>query len=187
MTINKTDQIKALMAQRILVLDGAMGTMIQRHKLEEEDYRGERFADWESPLKGMNDLLVLSQPDLIAGIHEQYLEAGADIIETNNFNATASDLVRYNLQDYAYELNLEAAKLAKGSAEKYSTENKPRFVAGVLGPNQKTASVSVDVNDPGARAISFDELVEDYSLATRGLIEGGADIILIEPTNRAAP
>ncbi len=178
--MNKSDQIKELMAERILILDGAMGTMIQRHKLEEEDYRGERFADWESPLKGMNDLLVLTQPEIIANIHKQYLEAGADIIETNNFNATASDLVRYNLQDYAYELNLEAAKLARKAADEFSTADKPRFVAGVLGPNQKTASVSVDVNDPGARATSFDELVEDYSLATRGLIEGGADIILIE-------
>lgn len=177
---NRTEQLNALMAERILILDGAMGTMIQRHKLEEDDYRGERFADWESPLKGMNDLLVLTQPEIIAGIHREYLEAGADIIETNNFNATPSDLVRYNLQDYAYEINLEAAKLAKRCADQYSTDDKPRFVAGVLGPNQKTASVSVDVNDPGARAISFDELVEDYSLATRGLIEGGADIILIE-------
>ena len=177
---NRTEEIKALMAERILILDGAMGTMIQRHKLEEQDYRGERFADWESPLKGMNDLLVLTQPEIIAGIHKEYLEAGADIIETNNFNATTSDLVRYNLQDYAYELNVEAAKLAKKCAQSYSTEDKPRFVAGVLGPNQKTASVSVDVNDPGARTITFDELVEDYSLATRGLIEGGADIILIE-------
>jgi len=168
------------MADRILILDGAMGTMIQRHKLEEQDYRGERFADWASPLKGMNDLLVLTQPDIIAGIHKQYLEAGADIIETNNFNATASDLVRYGLQDYAYELNVAAAKLAKQCTEEFSTPERPRFVAGVLGPNQKTASVSVDVNDPGARAITFDELVEDYSLATRGLIEGGADIILIE-------
>lgn len=178
--MNKSDQLKSLMAERILILDGAMGTMIQRHKLEEDDYRGERFADWESPLKGMNDLLVLTQPDIIASIHNEYLDAGADIIETNNFNATASDLVRYNLQDYAYELNVEAAKLARRSADEFSTDDKPRFVAGVLGPNQKTASVSVDVNDPGARAISFDELVEDYSLATRGLIEGGADIILIE-------
>lgn len=178
--MNKSEQIKSLMAERILILDGAMGTMIQRHKLEEEHYRGDRFADWESPLKGMNDLLVLTQPEIIAGIHNQYLEAGADIIETNNFNATSSDLVRYNLQDYAYELNVEAAKLARRCAEQYSTPDKPRFVAGVLGPNQKTASVSVDVNDPGARAINFDELVEDYSLAARGLIEGGADIILIE-------
>ena len=177
---NRTEELKALLEKRILMIDGAMGTMIQRHKLEEEDYRGERFADWESPLKGMNDLLVLTQPELIAGIHNQYLESGADIIETNNFNATPSDLVRYNLQDYAFELNEQAAKLAKRCAENYSTEDKPRFVAGVLGPNQKTASVSVDVNDPGARAISFDELVEDYSLAARGLIAGGADIILIE-------
>jgi len=178
--INRTQQLEALMAERILILDGAMGTMIQRHKLEEEDYRGDRFTDWPSPLKGMNDLLVLTQGELIADIHREYLSAGADIIETNNFNATASDLVRYGLQDYAYEINLEAAKLAKQCAAEFSTDEKPRFVAGVLGPNQKTASVSVDVNDPGARAISFDELVEDYSLATRGLIEGGVDIILIE-------
>lgn len=178
--MNRTEQLQALMAERILILDGAMGTMVQRRKLEEEDYRGERFADWESPLKGMNDLLVLTQPQIIADIHSEYLDAGADIIETNNFNATPSDLIRYNLQDYAYEINLEAAKLAKSCAEKFSTDDKPRFVAGVLGPNQKTASVSVDVSDPGARAISFDELVEDYSVATRGLIEGGADIILIE-------
>ena len=177
---NRTEQLKQLMAERILILDGAMGTMIQRHQLEEEDYRGDRFSDWASPLKGMNDLLVLSQPKLIADIHREYLSAGADIIETNNFNATPSDLVRYELQDYAYEINLEAAKLAKQCASEFSTDDKPRFVAGVLGPNQKTASVSVDVNDPGARAISFDELVVDYSLATRGLIEGGADIILIE-------
>jgi len=172
--------IQSLLKERILFLDGAMGTMIQRHGLEEEDYRGERFADWESPLKGMNDLLVLTQPDIIQGIHESYLEAGADIIETNNFNATASDLMRYNLQDYAYELNKAAAEVAKESTEKYTSEDKPRFVAGVLGPNQKTASISVDVNNPGARAITFDELVEDYTLATKGLIDGGVDIILIE-------
>ena len=178
--MNKSEQLKELIAERILILDGAMGTMIQRRKLEEEDYRGERFADWESPLKGMNDLLVLTQPQIIAEIHKEYLEAGADIIETNNFNATTSDLERYNLQEYAYELNVEAAKLARQAADEFSTEGKPRFVAGVLGPNQKTTSVSVDVNDPGARAISFDELVDDYTLATRGLIEGGVDIILIE-------
>lgn len=178
--MSKSQILEGLMAERILILDGAMGTMIQRHKLEEDDYRGERFSDWESPLKGMNDLLVLTQPEVIASIHREYLDAGADIIETNNFNATTSDLVRYNLQDYAYEMNVEAAKLARQCADEFSTDDKPRFVAGVLGPNQKTASVSVDVNDPGARAISFDELVEDYSLATRGLIEGGVDIILIE-------
>ena len=178
--MNCTQQLKAIMAQRILVLDGAMGTMIQRHKLEEEDYRGERFKDWGSPLKGMNDLLVLTQPKIIADIHREYLEAGADILETNNFNATPSDLVRYGLQDYAHEINFVAAKLARACADEYSTDDKPRFVAGVLGPNQKTASVSVDVNDPGARKITFDELVEDYSLATRALIEGGVDIIMIE-------
>ena len=172
--------IQSLLKERILFLDGAMGTMIQRHNLEEEDYRGERFADWESPLKGMNDLLVLTQPKIIQGIHESYLEAGADIVETNNFNATASDLMRYNLQDYAYELNKVAAEVAKESAAKFNTEDKPRFVAGVLGPNQKTASISVDVNNPGARAITFDELVEDYTLAVKGLIDGGVDIILIE-------
>jgi 5-methyltetrahydrofolate--homocysteine methyltransferase len=178
--MNCTQQLKAIMAQRILVLDGAMGTMIQRRKLEEEDYRGERFKDWASPLKGMNDLLVLTQAKIIADIHREYLEAGADILETNNFNATPSDLVRYGLQDYAYEINCAAAKLARACADEYSTPDKPRFVAGVLGPNQKTASVSVDVNDPGARKITFDELVEDYSLATRALIEGGVDIIMIE-------
>ncbi|MFT7527692.1 MAG: 5-methyltetrahydrofolate--homocysteine methyltransferase [Arenicella sp.] len=178
--MNCTQQLKAIMAQRILVLDGAMGTMIQRRKLEEDDYRGERFKDWASPLKGMNDLLVLTQPKIIADIHREYLEAGADILETNNFNATPSDLVRYGLQDYAHEMNFAAAKLARACADEYSTDDKPRFVAGVLGPNQKTASVSVDVNDPGARKITFDELVDDYSLATRALIEGGVDIIMIE-------
>ncbi len=166
--------------QRILLLDGAMGTMIQRHKLEESDYRGEQFADWKINLKGMNDLLVLTKPDVILGIHEQYLQVGADIVETNSFNATPSDLARYGLSDYAHEINVAAARIARQAADKYSSADKPRFVAGVLGPNQKTSSVSVDVNDPGARAISFDELVDDYSVAARALIEGGVDIILIE-------
>ena len=166
--------------KRILFLDGAMGTMIQRHKLEEADYRGEQFADWDINLQGMNDLLVLTKPEIIQDIHEQYLEAGADILETNSFNATPSDLARYNLSEYAHEINLAAARVARQAADKYSTDDKPRFVAGVLGPNQKTSSVSVDVNDPGARAISFDELVEDYCVAARALIEGGVDIILIE-------
>ena len=166
--------------RRILFLDGAMGTMIQRHKLEEKDYRGEQFADWDINLQGMNDLLVLTKPEIIQGIHEQYMEAGADILETNSFNATPSDLARYNLSDYAHDINFAAARVARKAADKYSTVDKPRFVAGVLGPNQKTSSVSVDVNDPGARAISFDELVVDYCLAARALIEGGVDIILIE-------
>jgi 5-methyltetrahydrofolate--homocysteine methyltransferase len=177
---DKTDQLTQLLKQRILFLDGAMGTMIQRQKLQEEDYRGERFSDWDINLKGMNDLLVLSNPSVISGIHEAYLEVGADIIETNTFNATPSDLKRYGLSEYAHEINLEAAKLARKCADRFSTSDKPRFVAGVLGPNQKTASVSVDVNDPGARVITFGELVEDYSLAARSLIEGGVDIILIE-------
>ncbi|MET0046610.1 MAG: methionine synthase [Sedimenticola sp.] len=177
---DRTDEITALLEERILILDGAMGTMIQRHGLEEADYRGERFADWNSNLKGMNDLLVLTQPDIIRGIHEEYLEAGADIIETNSFGATAKDLERFGLQDYAHELNAASARLCREAADKYSTPEKPRLVAGVLGPTQKTASMSVDVNDPGARAITFDELVVDYSEAARGLIEGGADILLIE-------
>jgi len=180
MSQDRTAEIKALMAERILILDGAMGTMVQRHKLEEDDYRGSRFANHDTDLKGMNDLLVLTKPNIIGGIHDEYLAAGADIIETNSFNATASDLEKYHLSEYAFELNAEAAKLAKKSCDKFSTSDKPRFVAGVLGPNQKTASVSVDVNDPGARKITFNELVVDYLEATRGLIEGGSDIILIE-------
>ncbi len=177
---DKTQQLERLLNERILFLDGAMGTMIQRHKLEEVDYRGDQFADWAFHLKGMNDLLVLTQPDIISEIHRAYLEAGADIIETNNFNATPSDLTRYGLQDYAHELNMEAARLARACADDYSTRERPRFVAGVLGPNQKTASVSVDVNDPGARAITFNNLVKDYAIATHGLIQGNIDIILIE-------
>ncbi|MES9876959.1 MAG: methionine synthase [Candidatus Sedimenticola sp. PURPLELP] len=177
---DRTDELKVLLDERILILDGAMGTMIQRHNLEEADYRGERFADWPSNLKGMNDLLVLTQPDIIRGIHEEYLEAGADIIETNSFGATARDLERFGLQEHAYELNVAAARLCREAADKYSTPDKPRLVAGVLGPTQKTASMSVDVNDPGARAITFDELVDDYCQAARGLIEGGTDMLLIE-------
>ncbi len=178
-------QLESLLRERILIIDGAMGTMIQRHKLAEDDYRGvgtpeTRFVDWDIKLQGMNDLLVLTQPQVIAGIHRQYLAAGADIIETNSFNATASDLKRYGLQEFAHELNVAAARIARAACDEYSTPDQPRFVAGVLGPNQKTASMSVDVNQPAARAITFDELVEDYTEACQGLIEGGADIILIE-------
>ncbi len=175
-----TEQLQTLLTQRILILDGAMGTMIQRHRLEEADYRGERFADWQTNLQGMNDLLCLTQPEIIRGIHEQYLQVGADIIETNSFGATAKDLERFGLQELAYEINLASARLAREAADRFSTADKPRFVAGVLGPTQKTASMSVDVNDPGARAITFEELVEDYSEAARALIEGGSDILLIE-------
>lgn len=173
---NFTDALK----QKILVLDGAMGTMIQRHKLEEADYRGERFAHWHSDIKGNNDLLVLTQPDLIRDIHCQYLAAGADIIETNTFNATSIAMADYDMQSLVHEINVAAAKLAREAADQYSSADKPRFVAGVLGPTNRTASISPDVNDPGKRNVSFDELVEAYEEACDGLMEGGADLILVE-------
>lgn len=167
---------------RILLLDGAMGTMIQEYKLEEADYRGERFADWHSDVKGNNDLLVLSQPEIIYDIHCAYLAAGADIIETNTFNATSISMADYNMQDLAREINLEATKLAKQAAAKFTaqTPDKPRFVAGVLGPTSRTASISPDVNDPAKRNVTFDELVTAYVEATHGLMEGGADLIMVE-------
>lgn len=172
--------LKALLAQRILIIDGAMGTMIQRHKLEEADYRGERFADWASDLKGNNDLLVLSQPQIIQGIHEAYLEAGADIIETNSFNGTRVSMSDYHMEDLVPEINREAARIAKAACLKYSTPDKPRFVAGVLGPTSRTCSISPNVNDPAFRNITFDELKVNYIEAAHALIEGGADILLIE-------
>ena len=178
--MNKIKQLQAILKKRILILDGAMGTMIQHHKLGEADYRGERFADYHLDIKGNNDLLSITAPDVIRGIHEEYLEAGADIIETNTFNATRVSMSDYEMEDLAYELNVAGAKVARAAADKYSSAEKPRFVAGVLGPTSKTCSMSPDVNDPGFRAITFDELVEDYSASTRGLMEGGADIILIE-------
>ncbi|MCH7305344.1 methionine synthase [Acinetobacter sp. NIPH 1869] len=172
--------LQSLLTQRILIIDGAMGTMIQRHKLEEEDYRGERFADWASDLKGNNDLLVLTQPQIIQGIHEAYLDAGADIIETNSFNGTRVSMSDYHMEDLVPEINREAARLAKAACEKYSTPDKPRFVAGVLGPTSRTCSISPNVNDPAFRNITFDELKENYIEAAHALIEGGADILLIE-------
>ena len=172
--------LKELLSQRILIIDGAMGTMIQRHKLEEADYRGERFADWASDLKGNNDLLVLTQPHIIQGIHEAYLEAGADIIETNSFNGTRVSMSDYHMEDLVPEINREAARIAKEACKKYSTPEKPRFVAGVLGPTSRTCSISPKVNDPAFRNITFDALKIDYIEATKALIEGGADIILIE-------
>lgn len=172
--------LKELLAQRILIIDGAMGTMIQRHKLEEADYRGERFADWASDLKGNNDLLVLTQPDIIQGIHEAYLDAGADIIETNSFNGTRVSMSDYHMEDLVPEINREAARIAKQACLKYSTPDKPRFVAGILGPTSRTCSISPNVNDPAFRNITFDELKDNYIEATHALIEGGADIILIE-------
>ena len=175
-----TEQLKALLQERILILDGAMGTMIQRHKLDEAAYRGERFADWPSDLKGNNDLLVLSQPAIIQGIHEEYLAAGADIIETNTFGANRISMADYGMEELAYEMNVAAAQLVRRAVEKYATDEKPRFVAGGLGPTNRTASISPDVNDPSARNISFDQLVEAYKEAVRGLIEGGVDLLLIE-------
>ena len=172
--------LKELLTKRILIIDGAMGTMIQRHKLEEADYRGERFADWASDLKGNNDLLVLTQPQIIQNIHEAYLDAGADIIETNSFNGTKVSMSDYHMEDLVHEINFEAARLAKVACEKYSTPDKPRFVAGVLGPTSRTCSISPNVNDPAFRNISFDALKENYIEATHALIEGGADILLIE-------
>jgi 5-methyltetrahydrofolate--homocysteine methyltransferase len=171
-----------LLNDRILFLDGAMGTMIQRHKLQEADYRGERFADWPSDLKGNNDLLSLTQPHIIRDIHTRYLEAGADIIETNTFNATRVAMADYGMESLAYEINVASTQLAREAADAVTSQSpdKPRFVAGVLGPTNRTASISPDVNDPAFRNISFDELVEAYTEATRGLVDGGADILLIE-------
>ena len=168
------------MAERILVMDGAYGTMIQRYRLDEAAYRGARFADWPQDLKGNNDLLSLTRPDIIAEIHEAYLAAGADIIETNTFSATTIAMADYGMESLAYELNLESARLARACAAKYDTPEKPRFVAGSIGPTNRTASISPEVNDPGARNVTFAELVEAYAEATRGLIEGGVDILLIE-------
>nr|WP_217909176.1 methionine synthase [Vibrio vulnificus] len=170
------------MKQRILLIDGGMGTMIQGYKLQEQDYRGERFADWHSDLKGNNDLLVLTQPQLIKEIHHAYLEAGADILETNTFNATTIAMADYDMESLSEEINFAAAKLAREAADEWTAKNpaKPRYVAGVLGPTNRTCSISPDVNDPGYRNVSFDELVEAYSESTRALIRGGSDLILIE-------
>ncbi len=179
---DRTDELRALAAQRLLVLDGAMGTMIQRHGLSEADYRGARFSDHPKDLKGNNDLLLLTRPDVIGGIHQAYLDAGADIIETCTFNSTAVSQADYGLEALVHELNFAGAKLARGLCDAATAQNpaKPRFVAGVLGPTSRTCSISPDVNDPGYRNITFDELVADYGEAVRGLAEGGADILLVE-------
>ncbi|MGF1738433.1 methionine synthase [Photobacterium satsumensis] len=176
------DLLNKRLAEQILIIDGGMGTMIQDYKLEEQDYRGERFADWHMDLKGNNDLLVLTQPQLIKDIHAAYLEAGADILETNTFNATTIAMADYEMEALSGEINLEAAKLARQAADEWTakTPDKPRFVAGVLGPTNRTCSISPDVNDPGYRNVTFDQLVEAYAESTRALIKGGADIILIE-------
>ena len=178
--MNKTDLLKQQLAERILFLDGAMGTMIQGYKLDEKDYRGERFSNWDVDLKGNNDLLSLTQPDIIKAIHRAYFAAGSDIVETNTFNSTTIAMADYKMESLAYEMNVASAKIAREVADEFETQQRPRFVAGVLGPTNRTASMSPDVNDPGFRNIFFDDLVIAYTEATKGLIDGGADIILIE-------
>jgi len=172
--------LPGILQQRIAILDGAMGTMIQRYKLGEADYRGERFAEHGKDLKGNNDLLVLTKPEVISEIHEQYLAAGSDIIETNTFGTTSVAQEDYGLQDFAYEMNVAAAKLARAACDKYSTPDKPRFAAGALGPTPRTASISPDVNDPGARNVDFDTLRAAYYEQAKGLLDGGVDLFLVE-------
>ena len=176
------EQFRQLVAQRILILDGAMGTMIQQHRLEEADFRGSEFANWPCDVKGNNDLLVLTQPEIIADIHRQYLLAGADIVETNSFNATPIAMADYQMEGLSARINHEAAALARKVCDEITAlqPDKPRFVAGVLGPTNRTASISPDVNDPGFRNVSFDELVAAYTESTHALIAGGADIIMLE-------
>lgn len=178
----RLNALQQALKERILILDGGMGTMIQSYKLQEEDYRGARFADWPSDVKGNNDLLLLSQPQVIAEIERAYLDAGADILETNTFNATRVSQADYGMEALVYELNVAGARVARqvADAKTLETPDRPRFVAGVLGPTSRTCSISPDVNNPGYRNVTFDELVENYTEATRGLIEGGADLILIE-------
>ena len=168
--------------ERILVLDGAMGTMLQAYHFTEKDFRGERFVNWPVDVQGNNDLLSLTQPDAIAAVHRQYFEAGADIVETNTFSGTRIAMADYQMEDLAYELNYASAKIAKTVAESFTEKepHKPRFVAGSIGPTNKTASMSPDVNDPGFRAISFDELRDAYTEQTEALIDGGVDVLLVE-------
>ncbi|NYT52236.1 MAG: methionine synthase [Candidatus Vesicomyosocius endoextente] len=180
LNMNIKQILKSLLNKRILILDGAMGTMIQQHKLTEKEYRGYRFKDWHILVQGNNDLLSLTQPQIIKNIHKDYLRVGADIIETNTFNATRTSMSDYKMEKLAYEINLESAKIARQAADEFSSAKKPRFVAGVIGPTSRTCSLSPDVNDPGFRNITFDELVDVYIESTRGLIKGGVDIILIE-------
>jgi len=177
---NRTELINQALAERILILDGAMGSLIQTYKLEEADYRGERFADWECDVKGNNDLLVITQPQIIKDIHKAYLEAGADIVETNTFNATSISMADYKMEELVYEINREAAAVARAACDEFETADRPRFVAGVLGPTNRTASLSPDVNNPGYRNVTFDQLKEAYTESMRGLVDGGADIILVE-------
>ena len=174
--------LKSILEDRILVLDGAMGTMLQNYVFQEKDFRGKRFADFPVSLQGNNDLLSLTQPQAIKEIHAKYFEAGADIVETNTFSSTSIAMADYQMEDFVYELNYESAKLAKEVADSFTVKElqKPRFVAGSIGPTNKTASLSPDVNDPGFRAITFDQLVDAYSEQTEALLDGGVDILLVE-------
>ena len=186
--MNVMNDIKRELEKRVLVIDGAMGTMIQRHRLGEEEYRGERFKDWKHDLKGNNDLLSITQPEIIKEIHKLYLAAGADIIETNTFNAQKISLADYHMEELAYEINLKSAQIAKQAIVDFNSQNSnpqltirnPKYIAGALGPTNRTLSLSPDVNDPGFRAVTFDEVVEAYSEQIRGLIDGGVDLLLVE-------
>ncbi len=175
-------RIEEILKNRILVLDGAMGTMLQRYKFTEEDFRGERFKDWAHPVQGNNDLLSLTQPNAIADVHRQYFAAGADIVETNTFSGTSIAMADYHMEELVYELNFESARIAKEVAKEFTEKepHKPRFVAGSIGPTNKTASMSPDVNDPGFRAVSFDELRIAYKQQVEALLDGGVDLLLVE-------
>lgn len=181
--MNTKQQLTEILNRRIAIIDGAMGTMIQRYKLQEEDYRGERFKDWPSDLKGNNDLLSITQPQIIKAIHREYLDAGADIIETNTFSAQVISMADYDMQDISYEMNVASARVAKQAIAEYMADNpgsEPKFVAGAIGPMNKTLSLSPDVNNPGFRAVTFDEVSNAYYDQIKGLVEGGADILLVE-------
>lgn len=180
--MSKNKEIREILDKRIMVIDGAMGTMIQKYKLTEEDYRGSRFANYEHSLKGNNDLLVITQPEIIYEIHKQFLEAGADILETNTFSTNSVSMADYHMENLVWEMNVEAVKLARKAADEYTKLNpeKPRFVAGSIGPTNRTASLSPDVNNPGFRAVSFDDLKAAYREQAQALIESGCDILLVE-------
>ncbi|HPB05256.1 MAG TPA: homocysteine S-methyltransferase family protein, partial [Prolixibacteraceae bacterium] len=178
--VTMTKDIRKELEKRVLVLDGAMGSLIQTYKLTEADYRGEQFKNAPKDQKGNNDLLSITRPDVIKEIHAQYFEAGADIVETNTFNSTTISMADYGMEDQVYNINVAAAKLAREVADQFSTPEQPRFVAGSIGPTNKTCSLSPDVNDPGYRAISFNELKDAYKTQVEGLIDGGSDLLMVE-------